>query len=391
MARVLLVDTNFSSMPLYNALISMGHEVHVCGANPKDALAQHSPHYHAIDYADSKALANLVDTLRIDHVVPGCNDRSYLSCTQAKALTLFQRDAFAGLDSTEQSLLINDKQQFRRHAQQLGLTSPRFHGLDDATPNTPVIVKPSDSFSGQGISVIRQPTEKLIAQARALAARHSASGQTVVEDWIEGQLYSHSAFLLNQRIVQAHVVIEHCSAYPYAVDTSHLAPEDLPANALVTLTHELERLAQSLSLGDGLLHTQFVWDGQQCWLIELTRRCPGDLYSQLIELSTGPGYVGQYLAPFLGQALEPQAQQGPHRHILRHTLTTESPSTLEHVSIEVPIQIERWVPIATVGHSLQKAPKGRIAILFANANDTEGLKSLAERATTRTLFRLNAK
>ncbi|HEX4842819.1 MAG TPA: ATP-grasp domain-containing protein [Limnobacter sp.] len=385
---MLLVDTNFSAGPLHAALQSQGHEVHLCGGNPQDALAKATPHHHAVNYADAQALAQLAEQLKIDHVVPGCNDRAYLSCAQAKAATGHAR--YQGVDTLGQTLTINDKLQFRACAQQLDLTTPRLHTASTPVPNTPVIVKPVDAFSGQGITVLREPTAARVEAALQTARACSATGQALVEDWIDGQLYSHSAFLKNQRIVQAHVVIEHCVAHPHAVDTSHLAPNNIPPTALARLEQELERLAGHLQLGDGLLHTQLMWDGTRCWLIELTRRCPGDLYSQLIELSVGQGYVAQYLAPHVHLPVQAVQNIGPTRHILRHTLTVPQATTLHHLRFEVPLQIERWVPVASTGDALDPAPKGRIGILFAQASNEDELKRLALRATSRTLFAVNA-
>ncbi|HEX4878915.1 MAG TPA: ATP-grasp domain-containing protein [Limnobacter sp.] len=384
---MLLVDTNFSAGPLHAALQAQGHDVHLCGGNPNDALAKSMPKHHAVNYANAQSLAQLAEELEIDHVVPGCNDRAYLSCAQAKAATGHPR--YDGVDSLAQTLQINDKKLFRQCARQLDLSSPKLHKAKDPVPRAPVIVKPVDAFSGQGITVLREPTATRIEHALQTARACSTTGQALVEDWIEGQLYSHSAFLREQRIVQAHVVIEHCVAHPHAVDTSHLAPADIPPAALARLELELERLAQHLQLGDGLLHTQFMWDGARCWLIELTRRCPGDLYSQLIELSVGEGYVAQYLAPHLNMPVHTTPTNRPARHILRHTLTVPQATSLHHLRFEVPLQIERWVPVASTGDALGPAPKGRIAVLFAQANNHDELKHLALRAISRTLFSIN--
>lgn len=388
MAKVLLVDTNFSAGPLQGELLQLGHEVHLCGGNPHDALAKAQPNYHPVNYADAHALAALADQLGIDHVVPGCNDRAYLSCAQARQHTGHAR--YAGVDPLDVTLIINDKLKFRQCARQLDLTSPRVYLPTEALPTTPLIVKPVDAFSGQGITMLSAPTPSEVQHAIAHAKACSATGQALVEDWVEGQLYSHSAFLTGQRIVQSHVVVEHCVAHPHAVDTSHLAPHDLPAQALARLETELQRLAQHLALGDGLLHTQFIWDGSRCWLIELTRRCPGDLYSQLIELSVGLGYVRQYLAPFVGNAVQAQPTHSEPAHVLRHTLTLPEGGVLHHLRFNEPLQIERWVPVASTGEALAPAPKGRIALLFARASSVDNLKHLAERAISRTLFTVNA-
>lgn len=388
MAKVLLVDTNFSAAPLRRALLEQGHEVHLCGANPNDALARHAKNYHVTDYADVEALVELAEALCVDHVIPGCNDRAYLSCATAKALTGHCR--FNGVDLLEQASVLLDKQLFRDCARALNLTTPQTYSPGACVPSGPVIVKPVDAFSGLGVEVIAQPNQDKLDCAVQKAKSSSASGGALVEDWIGGQLYSHSAFVKDQKILQAHVVVEHCVANPYAVDTSHLAQGALPVDALQALEGELEILARHLQLCDGLLHTQFIWDGQRCWLIELTRRCPGDLYSQLVELTVGPGYVMQYLLPFFGLPLEVVAGQVESNPILRHTLTLPEACTLESLRFNVPLLIERWVPVATVGDSIGVAPKGRIAILFARVGSGDELLSLSQRAKSRTLFSVNA-
>ena len=53
MTRVVLVDTNFSSIPIYQSLIEGGHEVYVAGKNPNDALAKISKNYAEIDYSNT--------------------------------------------------------------------------------------------------------------------------------------------------------------------------------------------------------------------------------------------------------------------------------------------------------------------------------------------------
>lgn len=52
MSNVLLVDTNFSSGPIYQFLIQSGHNVTVLGRNPNDALAKSGYKYIQFDYSD---------------------------------------------------------------------------------------------------------------------------------------------------------------------------------------------------------------------------------------------------------------------------------------------------------------------------------------------------
>lgn len=383
MPRALLVDTNFSSWPILQALEARGIEVHVAGANPADPLAKAHPRHHPVDYSDVDALTRLVDDLRPDFLVPGCNDRSYISCA-----AVAEGRAYQGIDSPANTAIVNDKARFRAAAAEHGLSVPRVYDWPGEAPDGPVIVKPVDAFSGKGITIVRDPDRQSIEAAARTATTVSRSGRCIVEAFVEGQMYSHSAFLAGGRIVQDFWVVEHSSVNPFVVDTSHLALDLEPATQ-GALRAEVERFAQGLGLVDGLFHAQFIVAGGRHVIVEVTRRCPGDLYSQLVQLSTGFDYPAAYAAPFCGSQATP-AVPG-QRWILRHTLAGDVTTSLQHLHFRVPLRIERWVPLATGGDELRPSPLGRIAILFAEADTQQGLLALSQTTTAHALYAVNAR
>lgn len=384
MPKALLVDTNFSSWPILQALEGRGLEVHVVGGNPADALAKAHPRHHLLDYSDTAALARLIEQLQPDHLVPGCNDRSYLSCA-----TVAKGHDLSGIDTPENTAAVNDKAQFRQIAARHGMSVPRVFDWPGEVPACDVIVKPVDAFSGKGVTVVRDPSEVRLQAAAHAACTVSRSGKCIVEEFIEGQLYSHSAFLSGGRIVQDFWVVEHSSVNPFVVDTSHLAL-DLPVAVQAALRAEVEALAGGLGLVDGLFHVQFISKGGRHFVIEATRRCPGDLYSQLIQISTGFDYPGAYVAPFCGDQIRPRNPDGlQNRFIMRHTLTGALAGPLERLRFRVPLQIERWVPLASCGDPLRPSPLGRMAILFAETQSREALLGLVQTTTAHGLYQIN--
>ena len=382
MPKALLVDTNFSSWPILRALEAWGIEVHVVGANPADALAKAHARHHALDYSDTDALAGLVEALRPDYLVPGCNDRSYISCA-----AVAEGGRFPGIDSPENTRNINDKAAFRAVAGRLGLSIPMVFDWPTETPQCPVIVKPVDAFSGKGITIVRQPDHATLEAAVKVASGVSRSGRAIVEEFVEGQLYSHSAFVAGGRIVQDFWVIEHCSVNPFVVDVSHVADE-LDEGIKGRMRRDVEHLATRLNLVDGLIHTQLVVSGARHVMIEVTRRCPGDLYSQLIQLSTGFDYCAGYAAPLTrGVSLSPVSK---NRLIMRHTLTGDRTVSLQHLRFLRPLVVDCWVPLATSGDELRPSPLGRMAILFAQASSAQELRSLVDATVRDQLYKVNA-
>ena len=380
MAKVLLADTNFSSQPIYRALLELGHEVHVVGANPADCLAKVCKNYWKQDYSDVTALEDLIRSQNFEFLVPGCTDKSYESCLLAG------KGRFPGFDSQEAASSIGHKARFRELAQRTGLSVPKRYLDKESDLLGTVIVKPVDSFSGKGISVLHSPGFATLEQARRLAQQASPSGDCLVEEFVEGQLYSYSAFLARQKVVNSFLVQEDCTANPFVVDTSRVLANEDHKHLLDALQENVETIALHLGLADGLLHTQFISNGEQHWLIELTRRCPGDLYSQLIELSTGVPYAHQYASAFLG-VREVVPQGTALRAVMRHTISVPREQSFNHVTFDRRLMIERYIPLCLVGDQLQASPASRVAVVFCREDCQEKLDIIYRAALSRELYR----
>ena len=380
MARVLLLDTNVAAGPLLEALEALGHEVTLAGGQPADVLARAHPRYVQLDYSDTGATLRLFESEGFDLLVPGCNDRSYQTCAEIADLR-----ALPGVDGSGVTRTLNNKGDFRSWAQSLGLPVPRTLRAEAVTPGQAVIVKPEEAYSGRGATVLRAPSRSSLAEAMALACSESRSGRCLVEEFVEGQLYSHTAFLDHSGLRMDAVVEEHGSANPLAVDTSHVV-DDFPEAALRQARAFAVRLMDELDLQPGLIHTQLILGEDGIRVIEVTRRCPGDLYSLLIRLSTGLDYARAYVAPFLGEDFGEPPPPGPSAPILRHTLSSPQGAAFGSLRFHHPMAVERYVSLALSGETLAPSPRSRIGLLFARARDAADLADLKAAALERRLY-----
>jgi biotin carboxylase len=356
MSKILLVDTNRAAVPIYRSLERWGHEVWVTGNNPAEPLARICPRYIRMDYSNLDALKDLIKKQKFHALVPGCTDVSYQVCAKVG------RGRFSGIDTVEATLSLANKAEFRKLAQQLGISVPKEVGLGEATGLGSVIVKPVDSYSGRGIEVLRHPRRATLAKALKVARGYSKTKEALIEEFVIGQLYSHSAFLRAGKVLIDFVVREDGVAHPFAVDTSCLATS-FPRAARISLRKDVERLSKKLSLVDGLVHTQFIYHEGRYWVIEMTRRCPGDLYSLLIEYSTGFSYAAAYAAPFVRQKL-PRRPVRP-KFIIRHTACPKiGGRDFWGISFREEVKIRHFIPLATVGERLSSGPLGRAALMF---------------------------
>jgi predicted ATP-grasp superfamily ATP-dependent carboligase len=374
MTKVLLVDTNLAALPIVTDLTRAGHEVHVVGSRPDDTLAlMLHGRFHQLDYADPGQLQDLFIAKGFDTLVPGCNDVAYAaSCQVAASLKL------PGFAPFEVSAVLNNKAEFRKLAQYLGLPVPRTFTQEQASVHQgPLIIKPVDGFSGRGISVLAtfEATDFEFACDRARSL--SRSGRCLIEEFVPGQLFSHSGFISAQQIIQDTFVQEHCSANPFAVDTSWVDDQISPG-IRAAVRDAVERLASHLNLRDGLVHTQFIVKDEQLWLIEPTLRCPGDLYSRLMELSGVENYVRNYWSPFLGLPLV-QSSQGPRTQIIRHTVTFTEPGVFDGLSFAEPLEVKEFYPLSRTGAAHASAPQDRAGVLFVHCRGEQELARAAAR------------
>lgn len=362
MKKVLLVDTNFSSVPIYNEILKMGYDAHVVGGNPNDCLAKIAgKNYWNINYSNVDALRKLVSDQGFDFIVPGCTDRSYASCA------IVSDGNFFGIDSVANDRNINNKMCYREIASELNLPIPSIQS-DESNLMWPLIVKPVDAFSGKGITVILNKDENLLKIAIKEAKNASSSGNYLIENYIQGELYSQSAFLLDGKIIHDFFVHEKCSVNPFVVDTSRVT-FDFPLHLKEKVRHSIEKLATHLKLKNGLFHTQFIVNNDTPWLIESTRRCPGDLYSQLIQMSTDFPYAKCYLSPFLDIDFDLNLINSKKNWIIRHTVTVNEPKSFYSLSFKENVCLARFIPLSLTGDQLESSPRSRVGVMFVSAEN----------------------
>lgn len=382
MRKILLVDTNRAAYTIYQSLLSQGHGVFVVGGNYHEPLAKICPNFIQLDYSDASALAGLIEREGFDFIVPGCTDVSYKSCAEVN------RGRFVGVDSVEATRAINEKSEFRGVAARLGIPTPKVLDFQEALHCDAVIVKPVDAFSGRGITIVKNPDRDSLQTAYSTGCEASKTRTALIEEFVSGQLYSHSAFLQAGKVVADFVVREDCTTNPFTVDTSKVV-FDFPEKLLESLRGDASKLFNGLGLVDGLIHSQFILSGDRYWIIEVTRRCPGDLYALLIEMSTGYPYGASYAASFLGGAPLPQNAGTLQKRIIRHTATSKDGDSLWGFSFKQSVNLKFFVPLATAGDFIKSSPYGRAGLFFLEAQSDTEQELLYERLLAGSLYGFN--
>lgn len=360
--KVLLLDAAFSAAPIYDYLVRSGHDVWVMGNRQHDLLARKAgSKWIQQDYSQVRQVEKHVLRQGIEYVLPGCTDISIDTCLRLRMNPHLH-------DTPETNAILSNKALFRTLCVKLSLPAPRVISKDDFPIQGRFICKPVDAFSGRGITVFDGSDRNAPEAAYAIATEASPTSKALIETFEAGDLYSCSAFVDGQRITSAFYVREGSSANPFAVDTSYV-DYGLPAKCVKALEEGLEKLCVALQLKDGLLHTQFILTEEYPSIVEVSRRCPGDLYSRLIEYSTGFAYAAKYASYFIGDKQECKATE--RRHILRHTVTSTENAIFGGVRFGASNTVAAFFPLCAMGQDLLSRQGNRVGILFCEASTHE--------------------
>lgn len=381
----MILDAGFASLPLQQAMKVAGFRTLACSGKAQDAGMKFADAVCVQNYADHDAVLKIARKERIAALSPGVTDVSYLAGSRVAEML-----GLPGFDSPEVSDTLFLKDRFRAWACRQGYPIPQVaSSLPEALSLPfPLLVKPVDAYSGIGITLVREPAA--LEEALTVARSASAGGQYIIESFCEGQLYSHSAFIRGGEIVCEFFVDEYCTVYPWQVNSSCLSVT-LTESMRDSVSECMQDIVSDLQLVDGLLHTQFIANDSRFWLIELMRRCPGDLYSRLIELSTGVDYSREFVAPFIGESRYFASRRpARQRTIARHTISCDRQTRFFGFRYAaLPARIVETIPLKLPGDSLGPAPGDRAGLIFAEFQEAEALARITPQL--RHYFSFNAR
>ena len=299
--KVAIIGTSQSAIGIFEVLKKNNCEIFVIGNDSKDYLVKLVKKENHINYNYSKDIKEIsaeLNRIKIRYIIPSANDASY----RMGLLLANKNKEISGYDEYEVGQALTHKDKFAKACQRLDLKIPKtFTGSNDElleleNPGfNKFLLKPTSSNTGQGIIKFDKWT-KLINYLENVERTN-----WVLQDYVEGQLFSCSAFIKNHKISDSIYVDEYIKENEYWVKES-IYPSEISEDLLIDSKRELEKLAAGLKLVDGLIHGQFIAVDNKIYLIEVMRRMLGDFYG--FHFSDGELYHHKYCqgyVPILGE------------------------------------------------------------------------------------------
>lgn len=271
--KVLIIGVSDYLLPVIKILKKKKIEYYQVGAYQSNY--RKSKKIFKFDYSKKKNILFFAKKIKATHIIPDCNDTAYLTASYiANKLNM------PGYEPLKISNLLLNKKLFYNFCNKNNLSIPKFYfckknTLLNSVVKFPILKKPQNSYSGIGIIKINDKND---------LKKINNKTKFLYSEFKKGKLYSHSCFIDNNEIQNSYFVREFCINYPYAVDfskTEKLKPSRLQKR-LIT---EINKIIKLLNIKSGLVHTQFIVNKSKFYLIEVTRRLPGDFYGDLIKLS----------------------------------------------------------------------------------------------------------
>lgn len=293
--HVLIFSGSHSELPLIHAAHNLGFRVTTSGNRPDHPGHKIADAYLPADFSCPGQMLEVAKNSGCEFIVSAANDYAYLSSCEVAA-TL----GFPGFDQPAVAYSLHHKHLFKPLAASLGLPVTKFVIIEPGTLDMrcienlafPLVVKPVDLTGGKGISVVNNKTSlnKAVAYARSL----SKSPSVVIEEFFDGTLHSYSTIIRDGKVIFDYADNEFCSPSPYLVSTS-TSQVTVTQGVLAELKMHTEKLSAKLGLIDGILHCQFLHRNGNFIILEYTRRCSGDLYSEVIQAVTGIRHAEQFI------------------------------------------------------------------------------------------------
>lgn len=287
MKKLLVLNGSHSDIQLIQAGKNLGFYVITTGNNPELIGHKYADEYHSADFSSPDEILELAKSLKIDAICSCANDFGALAASYVA-----EKLGLKGHDNYETALTLHHKDKFKKFAKENKIITPladSYDNIEDALKTKckyelPLIIKPIDLTGGKGVTKVFEDDEYKEAVQKAFST--SKVGRFIIEPYIKGTYHSFSTFVVNKKIAAYFSDNEYSYLNPFLVTTS-AGPADNIKKIENVLIKESNKIIELLDLVDGVFHIQYVMQDKKPYIIEITRRCSGDWYSEPVKQSLG--------------------------------------------------------------------------------------------------------
>ena len=259
--RILILGGGVMQLPAVRLAKQKGWTVIVAAAGISREIEALADRCERVDLRDRDAVTRVARTVQQD----GGLDGVFTAGTDFSTTVAWvaEKTGLPGIPY-EAALAATDKAQMRAAFQAQHVPSPRFFTVEAGTARSgaepsavilpkdfsfPLVVKPVDNMGARGVR--RVDDERQLRDALEIALGQSASGQAIVERYMEGPELSLDAVIHEGRIIVCGVADRHICFPPYFVEMGHTMPSLLAPEILRDAEEVFRRGIRALGITRG--------------------------------------------------------------------------------------------------------------------------------------------
>jgi len=366
MEKVLILGGSHRDIPLINAAKELGLFV-ITLANRNDYIGHsYADKFYKIDFNNFKEIKNIINKEKIKHLIPGCGEASYIN-----TVILSHELKIGNFDLIETAKLLHNKWKFKKFCLENEVCTPKGFLYDSKTSlsniNFPVVIKPTQLSGGNGVSIVNTQDELL----EQLKITQKVSNEIFIEEHIEGKLIAYSVFLKDQKIIYSFSGKDDSGVNPYLITTAY--PILLDKDIEQKICTDIETIAKKLNLVDGMFHLQIIIKGQLPYIIDVTRRIPGDLYPWLMEYCDGVKYSKAVVKAYLDKEINNEFSNKKKNQdfVVRYVVMPNQNGIFKNITIDSTLQEKVIYKLDLVEQNtpIDNYLTTQLAIVFIQLND----------------------
>ena len=330
---ILILNGSHSEVPLITVAKKMGLKVITTGNLPNGIGHKYSDRYIKADFSNKKLILNIAKKNKIHFICPPAHDLGIIT-----AAYVAEKLRLPGFDSLRKTEIIHHKSKFKRFCKKINFKTPKlfnenlgYSKIKNTYKVSKVIIKPVDLGGGKGISIAND--NKSFQRGVTEAKKVSRLKEIVVEEFVHGQLHSLTTFIKNKKVNFYHHDNEFSYKNPYNVHAS-FSPSTISQKKIDLIVMQLNLFAQKLNIRDGILHAQIIINEKFFFIIELTRRCSGDLYPLPVEIVNNIPWSKIILKSFMGEKINFLGLRRPRGLCARYCLTAHKNGIAKKIVID---------------------------------------------------------
>ncbi len=328
MKKVLILGGSHRDIPLIKASQELGYFVITMGDRDYYLGHEYSDKCYKVNFNDLTRVKEIIESEKINYLLPGSGEESYLNTVQ-----LAQELNIGNFDSLDVAKLVHNKWKFKEFCLENSISTPGgFYYTDELdldNINFPITIKPTNLSGGRGVDVVYDITNL----KESLKKSREVSDEIFLEDFIDGELIAYSVVIKNQKIIYGFTGRDDTYKNKYLITSAY--PIKLKTVTQDKLRSDVEKISELLSLVDGMFHLQVIIRDNVPYIIDVTRRIPGDFYPYLIEYCDTIEYSKAVVKSYIGEPLKNELTATKKQNfIIRHCVMSDKNGTFKEIQID---------------------------------------------------------